>query len=101
MPSSLSIRALSASRRAQRFAFAQAASTRTRVLSVSSNVRLPELPDARMDTRMPIGASVTAVEYNNTKRSLMMANAKLRVNTITGTARRNEHYPAAQFQQRH
>src|SRR5215470_9194701 len=31
------------------------ASIRRRVRSVSSNVRLPELPEARMDTRNPIG----------------------------------------------
>jgi len=33
------------------------ASTKRRVRSVSSNVMLPELPDARMDTRKLIGYS--------------------------------------------
>jgi hypothetical protein len=36
------------------------ASTRRRVRSVSSNVMLPELPDAKMDTRKPIVRSSTS-----------------------------------------
>jgi hypothetical protein len=38
----------------QSLAFTQ---TSTRVVGVSISVRLPELPDARMDTRMPIALS--------------------------------------------
>src|SRR6266849_906608 len=40
------------------------ASTRSRVRSVSSNVMLPELPDARMDTRKPIVFSSVAAQTN-------------------------------------
>src|SRR5260370_35221404 len=37
---------------------------RSRVRSVSSNVILPELPDARMDTRKPIVFSSVATQTN-------------------------------------
>src|SRR5260221_5495637 len=46
-----------AARRARVSRFPRPASTRMRVVSVSSSVKLPELPEARMETRRPIGDS--------------------------------------------
>src|ERR1700741_2150001 len=44
-----------AAKRARVSRFPSPASTRMRVRSVSSNVRLPALPDARIETRKPMG----------------------------------------------
>src|SRR5579859_1728375 len=43
-----------AARRARVSRFPRPASTRMRVVSVSSRVKLPELPEARMETRKPM-----------------------------------------------
>jgi hypothetical protein len=48
-----------------------------RVRSDSSRVRLPELPDAKMETRKPIGE---APEEQNAKTCKMMAERGNRVN---------------------
>src|SRR5215470_3051244 len=53
------------------------ASTRRRVRSVSSNVRLPELPEANMDTRKPIRNSPQPLSAANFR---MMAEEEWRVN---------------------
>src|SRR5690348_17762176 len=54
MPSRWSTFFSTAARRARVSRFPRPASTRRRVRSVSSSVRLPELPEARMETRKPI-----------------------------------------------
>jgi hypothetical protein len=57
------------------------------VLSVSSSVRLPELPEASMDTRSPIGqspqrarATTTTRTGKRSKTAKMMAERANRVN---------------------
>src|ERR1700674_1811635 len=54
MPSSRSTLCSTAASRARVSRLPSPASIRRRVLPVSSKVRFPELPDARMDTRKPI-----------------------------------------------
>src|SRR5215510_6354717 len=57
MPSTRSRELSMAARRAMVTRFPRPASTRRRVRSVSSRVRLPELPEARMETRNPMDSS--------------------------------------------
>src|SRR5712664_1319302 len=64
MPSMWSTVLSTAARRARVSRLPRPASTRRRVRSVSSNVILPELPDARMDTRKPIVFSSVATQTN-------------------------------------
>jgi hypothetical protein len=53
------------------------------VRAVSSKVRLPELPDARMDTRKPIANSPkTAAKQERRPISSMMAESKEKVNDL-------------------
>src|SRR5512135_43661 len=53
-----------AASRARVSRFPRPASTRMRVVSVSSRVRLPELPEARMETRKPMRDSPRNLENN-------------------------------------
>src|SRR5579863_4700671 len=57
IPSTCSKSFSTAARRASVSRLPRPQSTRRRVRSVSSSVRLPELPDARMETRRPIEVS--------------------------------------------
>src|SRR5260370_39462858 len=60
MPSTWSTVLSAAARRASVSRFPSPASTRRRVRSVSSNVMLPELPDAKIETRKLIVRSSTS-----------------------------------------
>src|SRR5713101_5278811 len=64
MPSMWSTVLSTAARRARVSRLPRPASTRRRVRSVSSRVMLPELPDAKMETRKPIVFSPTAAQTN-------------------------------------
>src|SRR6267143_1015730 len=64
MPSMWSTVLSTAARRASVSRLPRPASMRRRVRSVSSNVILPELPDARMDTRKPIASPSDAARVD-------------------------------------
>jgi hypothetical protein len=70
-----------AARRASVSRLPRPQSTRSRVRSVSSSVMLPELPDARMETRKPIALPSNAVKISYKRIFRMMALRFRRVNS--------------------